>query len=188
MLTWQTASEPGNVDFQIQCRVGDRSPWQQVGVVESNADGGTSSTPPRYRFVDADAPATADALACRPQQIDLNGSASHSETRTVALGAPDVLALRAPFPTPTRGTVTLRYALPTAANVLIDFFDVMGRHVATLRDDTEPSGRNEVQFASSRLLLLAPRYSPSPSFLHSPTPPPSLSRRRQFRRPPPSRR
>lgn len=117
-----------------------------------------------------------------------DGSASYSEARTVALGAPDALALRAPFPTPARGAVTLRYALPTATNVLIDLFGVMGRHVATLRDGTEPSGRNEAQFTMSRLSLLAPRYSPSPPLLHAPTPPPSPSRHQQFRRPPPSRR
>jgi hypothetical protein len=44
------------------------------------------------------------------------------------------------YPNPARGTVTIRYGLPTSGPVSLRMFDVAGRVVATLVDEVVPAG------------------------------------------------
>lgn len=151
-LRWQTASETNNAGFRVQRKRkqehNQTTAWTTIGFVEGM---GTTTKPQSYDFVDEELPPSADTLSYRLKQIDTDGTASYSETRTVALGPPNQTALHAPVPNPTRGSVTLRYHLPTETEVAIRLFDVMGRKVATLRRGAEEAGRKQVQVSTSRL-------------------------------------
>ncbi|GJM43321.1 MAG: hypothetical protein DHS20C21_01630 [Gemmatimonadota bacterium] len=47
-------------------------------------------------------------------------------------------------PNPVRNDATIAYALPTTSHVRLDVYDVNGRHVRTLVDETRPEGRHAV--------------------------------------------
>jgi len=151
-LTWQTVSEQNNAGFAVQRRVsgagdgpGANSEWKRLGFVESKARGGTTGQPHSYRFTDADLPYAADSLTYRLRQVDTDGSAQLSGAVTVRRGAPERLALEAPFPNPTTGRTTLHVAVPEATEVQILAFDVLGRRVAVVAEDRLDAGRHELR-------------------------------------------
>lgn len=60
--------------------------------------------------------------------------------------APGELILRPPYPNPLQGTATIEYSIPRDANVEIAVFDVLGRHVATLKETEEEAGIHRIQW------------------------------------------
>jgi len=146
ILKWTTASEQNNAGFEVQRHVS--SEWEPISFI---GGAGTTSKPQTYRLHDSDLPYEAESVNYRLKQIDTDGSTSYSGTRTLKIGAPKGLALHAPFPNPTEGQVTLRYALPRKTAVSIRIYDVLGRRVATLQHGTEDAGRKEVQVSTSGL-------------------------------------
>lgn len=55
-------------------------------------------------------------------------------------------ALAAAYPNPFAQATTLAYSLPAEAKVSLVIFDLLGRRVATLVDESQPAGRHEVRF------------------------------------------
>jgi hypothetical protein len=64
---------------------------------------------------------------------------------------PAEAALRAPYPNPASGEVTLRYALPERRAVTINVYDVLGRKVATLASGKREAGTHRADLEASRL-------------------------------------
>jgi hypothetical protein len=61
-------------------------------------------------------------------------------------GIPSAYALLQNFPNPFNPTTVVRYEVPVAGNVQLTVYDVLGREVATLVNETEPAGIHEVRF------------------------------------------
>ena len=51
-------------------------------------------------------------------------------------------AITGAYPNPSRGRVTVRYALPVASPVQVDVVDVLGRRVALLHEGAQPAGEH----------------------------------------------
>ena len=147
VLTWETAAEQNNAGFEVQRRF-DGGPFATVGFVEG---AGTTDEGRGYRFVDAQIPFAADALTYRLRQVDLDGTAHLHAPVTLQRSAPDRLDLRAPYPNPGTGTITLHYSLPAAGPVRIAVYNVLGQEVAVLAQGEEPAGRVERQVDLRRL-------------------------------------
>ena len=60
-------------------------------------------------------------------------------------------ALTSSAPNPAVGQTSLRYAVPTTSDVLIEVYDLMGRRVATIVDGEQTAGRKTVQWDASSL-------------------------------------
>ena len=146
-LTWQTASETNNAGFHVERAVAGGA-FTALGFVEGR---GTTDTPRAYRFVDGRLPYTADSLSYRLRQVDLDGTTAYSDEVVVRLGAPEGLVFEAPYPNPARGTVTLNYALATAADVTVGVYNVLGQQVAVLTQRPERAGRVERRVDLGRL-------------------------------------
>ncbi|MBI5022320.1 MAG: S8 family serine peptidase [Ignavibacteriales bacterium] len=66
-------------------------------------------------------------------------------------GVPTKFALSQNYPNPFNPSTKINYELPTAGWVTLKVFDVLGREVATLVDETKRIGRYEVEFDGSEL-------------------------------------
>ena len=60
------------------------------------------------------------------------------------LSIPDVYALQQNYPNPFNPITTLRYDLPEQANVNIIIYDMLGRQVRTLLNQTQDAGYRSV--------------------------------------------
>jgi hypothetical protein len=153
-LRWQTASERGNAGFAVQRQVftdGETGAptWTKQGFVESKADGGSTTEPQRYRFVDRRLPFAADSVRYRLRQVDADGDASHSDAVTVARQV-DRVRLLGTAPNPARQVARVRFAVPEPTDVTVRLYDVLGRRVRTVRRGTA-EGRVEAQVDVSDL-------------------------------------
>ena len=142
-LSWSTASETNNAEFQVQRRLGEgangqEGAWKTVGSVEGS---GTTSQVQSYRFTDADLPYEADALTYRLRQVDTDGSAHLSETITVERGVTEVQLLGT-SPNPAQQRATVRYALPEKQKASIRLYDILGRRVRTVANSAQ-EGRHQ---------------------------------------------
>jgi len=154
ILRWQTASESQNAGFYIERKEGSNSTnaaWKKVGFQKSNATGGSTTEPQRYRFTDKDLPYENDKLLYRLRQVDTDGTVIYSGIRSVEIGPPDDLRLYKPFPNPAKESATLHYTLPKAMDVSIRVYDVMGREVSKLQYGTKGAGRNKIQISTLSL-------------------------------------
>jgi len=63
----------------------------------------------------------------------------------------EVPRLQGNYPEPFNPVTTIRYALPEAAHVRLEVFDLTGRRVALLADGERPAGQYAARFDASRL-------------------------------------
>lgn len=64
---------------------------------------------------------------------------------------PGRLALQQNYPNPFNPSTRIRYTLPATGDVTLKVFDVLGRQVASLVDELQPSGTYEVNFDATQL-------------------------------------
>jgi subtilisin-like proprotein convertase family protein len=64
---------------------------------------------------------------------------------------PETFALDQNFPNPFNPGTIIRYEVPRAAHVTLSVFDMLGREVSVLVNDTKEAGHHEIQFDASRL-------------------------------------
>lgn len=148
-LSWSTATETNNAGFYVERRTDQQNArWESIGFVEGS---GTTAESQTYRFTDLGIPFTAQELTYRLRQVDLDGTASYSDQRTVMIGAPVTLQLDAPYPNPVRGMATVNYQLPAAGDVTIAVYDLLGRKVMTLQDGAQEMGRKSIQMNTQQL-------------------------------------
>lgn len=130
-LIWQTASENSNSGFDVQRTSSEANAWEDIGFVQSKAEGGTTTETLTYHFTDADLPYAADSLAYRLRQVDVDGSVNYSEPTVVQRAVANVDLLRL-YPNPARTRATVRYSVPDLKEVKISLYDVLGRRVRTV--------------------------------------------------------
>jgi CSLREA domain-containing protein len=146
-LTWATASETNNAGFRVErrgeARRGKDGPWTEIGFVDGH---GTTADGQEYRFTDPDLSYTADSIAYRLEQVDIDGSTQVTEPIVVGRSGPNQLAFRKVSPNPAREQVTVRYAVPEARAGMgaLRLYDVLGQQVRTVSSAAK-AGRHETQ-------------------------------------------
>jgi hypothetical protein len=151
-LVWQTATETNNYGFEIERRAVSyqlsATSWQKAGFV---GGAGTSSSPRRYSFVDANL--ASGRYAYRLKQIDHDGTFRYSSAAEVEVGlAPSEFKLEPNFPNPFNPSTTIEFTLGMDGHASLRVYNVLGQEVATLFDDVAQAGRvYPVKFDASRL-------------------------------------
>jgi hypothetical protein len=85
------------------------------------------------------------------QRVDSSGVLG--STASVAESAPNGLVAFEPGPNPSRGTIRLRFDLPTASPAVVDIFDATGRLVATpLRSRWMAAGSHSIEWDAQRAM------------------------------------
>ncbi|MFN3345253.1 MAG: T9SS type A sorting domain-containing protein, partial [Chloroherpetonaceae bacterium] len=62
------------------------------------------------------------------------------------------------YPNPFNPTTTIRYAIPTAGQVRLELFDVLGRKVATLVNQRQAAGTHTYTLNAARYALASGTY------------------------------
>jgi surface protein len=137
-LTWQTASEQNNAGFEVQRK--EESGWNQMGFVDSKANGGTTTEAQSYRYTVEDL--SVGTHQFRLKQVDLDGSSQVHGPINVDVQMQEALKLTAPAPNPVSSTATLSFAVKEKAQVTVAVYDMLGRRAATFFDGRPTPGES----------------------------------------------
>ncbi|MBE2190140.1 MAG: T9SS type A sorting domain-containing protein, partial [Candidatus Kapabacteria bacterium] len=88
----------------------------------------------------------------RLKQIDFNGNYEyHNLTSDVNVGTPTKFSLSQNYPNPFNPTTNLEFGISELGFVSLKVFDVSGKEVATLVNETRPAGYYNVNFNATSL-------------------------------------
>ena len=85
------------------------------------------------------------------KQIDNNGAYKYSSEAEVTISIPKIFALNQNYPNPFNPTTVISYQLPVTSNVTLKVYNVLGKEVATLVNETKEAGNYTTQFNASQL-------------------------------------
>jgi hypothetical protein len=152
-LKWTTATEVNNYGFEMERRriqkSEDRSQnieWAKVGFVPGN---GTSNAPHNYSFTDA--VLATGSYAYRLNQIDNSGSFKYSQETQLTIETPRVYALNQNYPNPFNPATIINYQIPVNSRVELKIYDMLGREIETLVNESQNTGDYSVTFNASNL-------------------------------------
>jgi hypothetical protein len=134
-LSWTTASELNNSGFEI-LRSAQNDNWVKVGYVTGI---GTKTTQTNYSFEDRKL--NSGKYNYRLKQIDYNGNYQYFNlTGEVEIGVPKKYDLSQNYPNPFNPVTKIDFDLPYYSIVSIKLYDISGREVMTLVNETKPAG------------------------------------------------
>ncbi|GAB5518161.1 MAG: hypothetical protein RhofKO_04120 [Rhodothermales bacterium] len=134
-LRWTTASETNNAGFEVQHAItADR--WTALGFVDGH---GTTLDAQQYAYILDDLPPGPHRF--RLKQVDFNGAFAYSPEVEVTVATPGIFALHAPFPHPATGRATLTLTTAQTERVTVMVFDLLGRAVQAVAEDTYLAGQ-----------------------------------------------
>ncbi len=87
-------------------------------------------------------------LTAEPPTSGVNATVAGAQ---LSIGLPEAFVLDDAYPNPFREETTIQYHLRADAPVRIDIFDIRGRLVETLVDETQGTGTHEVNWDATRL-------------------------------------
>lgn len=158
-LRWATATEVDNYGFEVQRSAFSNqrtANWETIGFVEGH---GNSNSPKEYTFTDEiTAPGK---YSYRLKQIDTDGSFEYSNTVTVNAGEiiPEKFELSQNYPNPFNPVTKIQYSIPAviaseakqSVNATLKVYDIIGREVAVLVNESKEAGVYEVEFDATKL-------------------------------------
>ena len=146
-LTWKTQSEMNNTGFDVERSSSVLNQWVKAGYV---AGKGNSNSPVNYSFEDKKL--DAGKYNYRLKQIDNNGNFEFFNlSNVVEVGIPTKFDLSQNYPNPFNPTTKIDFSLPLDSKVSIKLYDISGREVKTLVNDSRTAGYYTVQFNASDL-------------------------------------
>jgi hypothetical protein len=140
-LTWTTVSETNNYGFNVQ-RNGANIAFIQ----------GHGTTIEQYTYSCADDPGPGK-YQYRLQQVDLDGTATLSETILIDVAAPvpTTFVLNQNYPNPFNPSTQIAFSVTKDGPVTLRVFDILGRQVATLVNENRKPGQYTERFDGNRL-------------------------------------
>ncbi len=145
-LKWITSLENNNSGFDVE-RKSITGIWEKVGYLKGK---GTANTPSNYVFEDKNL--NAGKYNYRIKQIDVNGNfAYHNLATVLEIGLPDKFNMSQNYPNPFNPTTKIDFDLPADSKINIVLYDMTGREVKTLVNDTRTAGYYTIVFNASGL-------------------------------------
>ena len=148
-LNWVTAKEQNNAGFEVQkSAVGSQnSDWVKVGFVTGN---GNKSTPTNYSFEDKKL--STGKYNYRLKQIDYNGNFEYFRLSSeIEIGVPKKFDISQNYPNPFNPVTKIDVDLPFDSKIMIKVYDISGREIKTLLNETKQAGYYTVDFNGSSM-------------------------------------
>ncbi|MBK8983718.1 MAG: T9SS type A sorting domain-containing protein [Ignavibacteria bacterium] len=146
-LNWSTTAEVNNSGFEIERTTEGNEQWKKVGFTEGN---GTTNSPKDFSFTDRNL--NTGKYNYRLKQIDYNGSFEYFSLQGfVEIGVPTEFKISQNYPNPFNPTTKIDFALPSDGNVRISLYDMTGREVAVMLNESRSAGYYTVNFNASDL-------------------------------------
>ncbi len=151
-LKWITSSEQNNSGFEVYRIFGDAdrsiaSNWTNIGFIQGkgNVTGNTE-----YNFTDKNL--ATGKYYYRIKQIDYNGNYEYFDLNgTANIGAPSKITLGQNYPNPFNPVTSIGYEIPQDARVTMKVYDIAGREISTLVNETIAAGYHTVKFDASNI-------------------------------------
>lgn len=135
-LNWSTVSESNNQGFKIERSVTGSNQWNTIGYVEGN---GTTANAQNYNYTDRGV--TTGNYSYRLKQVDYNGNFEyHTLNSEVVIGTPDRFDLGQNYPNPFNPSTKINYDLSFSGNVSLIVFDMSGKQIMSLVNETQNAG------------------------------------------------
>ncbi len=149
-LMWVTEWEMNNSGFDIE-RTNVTSngvgQWMKVAFVPGN---GTSNVSNGYLFKDEKL--KAGNYRYRLKQIDYNGNFEYFMLETdVTINPPHNFEMSQNYPNPSNPNSKINFEIPVDGRVTIKVYDIVGREIITLLDETRQADYYTVEFDGSNL-------------------------------------
>ena len=145
VLRWSTSSEINNLGFEVQ-RSTDGAHWSTLTFV--NGAGNSTSTR-NYSYVDENL--AARRYYYRLKQVDIDQRFVYSPVVSAVLDGKETFSLDQNYPNPFRSETILKFTLPRAAKVNLSLFDMNGRLVKVLVNESKESGTHAISFNAGSL-------------------------------------
>jgi len=151
-LNWETATEVNNYGFEIERKMinntqnEENDSWKNIGFIEGS---GNSNSPKLYSFVDATL-SGGSKFTYRLKQIDIDGSFEYSDLVEIEV-IPINFALNQNYPNPFNPTTTISYTLPFKASITLNVYDILGKEVIKLVQETKDAGIYKASFDANNL-------------------------------------
>jgi len=158
-LNWQTSNETNNAGFDVLRKGPGEAAYKLIasymddpGLVGLGA--GTNSAVSSYSFTDSNVTKGA-TYSYQLQSVSIYGVTKlfNQLSVTGVEGGPAVprsFALLQNYPNPFNPTTTITYDLPYASRVTISIYDVLGRRVETLVNESKSAGEYRASFNGGR--------------------------------------
>ncbi len=146
-LNWTTSSETNNKGFDIEKTPEGKNEWNKVGYVEGK---GNSNQYVNYSFKENGLPT--GSYLYRLKQIDYNGNIKyHKLNSAVKIGVPERFSLSQNYPNPFNPKTKIDFEIPANGFVSLKVYDILGKEVSVLINETKDAGYYTAEFDGSKL-------------------------------------
>lgn len=145
-LNWSTATEINNSGFEVE-RKSENSNWQTVGFIKGN---GTTTSTHAYSFTDKNL--SEGKYSYRLKQIDFNGAFEYSNVIEAEISSSvKEFSLNQNYPNPFNPSTSIQYAIGSRQFVTLKVYNLLGKEVASLVNETKEAGSYSLNFDASDL-------------------------------------
>ncbi|MDX2127778.1 MAG: T9SS type A sorting domain-containing protein [Chloroherpetonaceae bacterium] len=156
-LNWETKAETESYGF-ILLRRKEGEPWKTVATYRNNDQlkARNNSTGATYQFLDAIETGKGEKYYYRLQEVGFSGAVD--ELRVIQVESAfdnrvKEFELSQNYPNPFNPTTTISFDLPQREAVIIELYDVLGRKISTLVNETREAGRYSIFVNAGALRL-----------------------------------
>lgn len=151
LLTWRTESELMNQGFILYRKLKDDTTWNiRADYLRHPAlkGQGTTSRSTEYRFLDTEVK-KGKTYQYQLADVDYSGKITPLKTVTITFtgeAVPETFVLKNAYPNPFNPEIHITFGLPEKRHVRLDIFDINGRKIRTLINDTRKAGWHTVSW------------------------------------------
>lgn len=146
-LNWTSATERENEGFRILRSSESSDTWTELDFIPG---AGTTTEPQEYSFIDNHL-SRAGVYLYKLIQVDYDGTETEYGPIKYRYGAPADFAISQNYPNPFNPVTVVPYQIAEPSEVRLDVYNILGRHVQTLVDETREPGTYNVEFDGSNL-------------------------------------